>query len=200
MKRAFLTFLLAGAFFNIAQATVALDCSYGFGCSAPTGAGTEAQHRIYAGLAWKLSNHQNFWPTAALGIRALRTYANNAVNGFDLSVSANIRHTLKLDNTRLVYVSGGSRLVQSNVGLGYSFQKNAFLGTAAIQATHARFGIDYFLNQNIFSSYVEGNTLTKNAPALHCDSGALLMPVEIIPANAAIVKNGKTCINNIPAG
>ena len=174
-------------------------------CQLPTGgeSGKRTDNRVYAGLSWELSGNRGFLPNIQVGFRALQVKSSDTVNGGDISLRLKLGAGLQLDSTRLVYV-GGNRDVQGDLGIGYSFARSGFLGTAAIQGPYLKIGSDFMSGS--LKPYVEINSLAKPNEVqggLSCGSGYTLVNANDIWGNGtnviadpSVTRDGKTCHTN----
>jgi hypothetical protein len=146
-----------------------------------TGNGSSTVNRAYAGLAWTLGAGKSVTkPDIVVGVRSLKVKADDKVsNGVDLSARLKLDSGIKLDSTRLSYV-GGTRELQGNLGLGYSFIDQSSFTTLALQAPFARLGVDYGFKSGDLSPSLEVLTIDKHRKVtgsrLSCDNGGELPP------------------------
>jgi hypothetical protein len=149
-----------------ASADVEFDCNTSvWFCPAPASGGSggsakNTENIVYSGFIWELFGEQGMIPQFIIGVRSLEVKDNDNVNGADASIRIKYQDKLGIDSLRLAYV-GGERDVMGNVGVGYSFTHNSWLGTAALQGPYVRVSTDYVLADNKFRYFAEINTLDK---------------------------------------
>jgi hypothetical protein len=198
-------FFITAVLLCFGQTSAWAQCNH---CSLPTVVlGTQADsanrtdNQVYAGLSWALDNGNGFIPDLLFGARSLNVSSNNGVNGADVNVRIRYKNQISFDSLRLSYV-GGSREFMGNVGMGYSFAKGGYFGTAAAQAAYSRMGVDYLFSERVFNPYLEGNSLytpqVVNAVAgttgsISCSGINNLVDAAVEGASANQTANGQTC-------
>lgn len=157
MKKMIKFMLLSISMFGVQQVAFA---------GAPMGgiisvASKQTQNRVYAGLVWTLNQKTEVTPNfVTVGARSVVVKSNDNVSGADLNIRLNVKDGFNVDSTRLSFV-GGNRDIQGNIGIGYSFSQQSFLGTLGGSSAYSKVGGDYFYKSKEFAPFLELNTMDK---------------------------------------
>jgi hypothetical protein len=136
--------------------------SMGGGVITTISANKQTQTRLYAGVVWNLNQKTTIKPDyISTGVRSVVVKSNDNVSGADLNFRLNLTgKDINLDSVRLFYV-GGNRDTQGQLGAGYSFTQQSYLGTIAGSSAYSRLGADYLYKSKEFKPFFEINTLDK---------------------------------------
>lgn len=136
------------------------------GLAAPTPALDDDDEEFYAGLNWTLG--KGMIPEGVVGYRDATVDGSGDVDGGDISLSFNLQ-PLGLSKTKLKYFSGEDNL-QGEIGVGYQFGKNQFLGVVGLQGPYINAGADYVLGTGL-EPYAGINTIGDYDPSTLCPPG-----------------------------
>lgn len=187
--------------FDDRTATIANDTFFG-ACFSPIGSNgsSRTDNNIYMGLVWKFGNQSAKNPDILIGFRTTKINFKNNVKGADLNIRLQPTKNYAIEGIRLSYLGGNNNTI-INLGGGYSFNKNDFLTTAAIETSHIRFGSDYLLSNKTLSPFVEVNTLNRIKPVI----SNLSCPEDVstlrrVDNNFPFTNYWGDYYNNLPAG
>lgn len=175
------------------------------GCKLPTGgAAATDETAVYGGvqIAFGAAKPET---RLVLGIRSLHVSTDNASYGADLALRFAVKDGISFDSS-VISLVGGKGDALANVGIGYSYAAQSWMGTVALQADHLRAGADYVFTLSQPTWFIEANTLEKPAPAggaLGCPQGYALVRVggpnnSYDSADPDVIRDGRTCA--VPPG
>jgi hypothetical protein len=124
----------------------------------PGAEGTLNDNKIYAGINWQIGAKASF--DAILGFRSTHTSSSGNITGGDLNIGIPINKERFRDiKLKAEYVNGNTT-GQGNVGVGYIFGRDKFLGTIGYSLPYVKIGTDYVIKDG-FEPYLQINTLDK---------------------------------------
>jgi|GEM_PF-2170340 len=173
--------------------------SSGPSCTSPSlnaGTGSRESTQAFAGVNWTFG----VGPDLVVGVRHTRTNSRQRVEGVRLEAVfpfTTAFSSISFDRLRLRLI-GGHRDGMYELGGGYSFSRQGFLASAALQTNHVSLGTDLIVGGMQWLPYVGFDTLTKPKRAgggIACPSGFSLTNVSAVPiaVNPADQANGQTC-------
>ena len=128
-------------------------------------------NKIYAGINWNWGAREG--ATAVLGYRAAKVRSNDRVRGAKVELSYILSGApMGLGEVRVKGLAG-KRSLQGELGAGFSFQQQAFLLNAGVQAPYVNGGTDFLFGKG-WQPYIGVNTLGRVKPAretLSCPAG-----------------------------
>ena len=161
------------------------------------GSGSYSDTRPYLGLSWSFGGGASRLPSFVVGAQSIRVNSSNRLRGIDLNARFNLS-----DGFERIALSGlvGRRDIYANIGGGYNFSRNEFVGTAALQTTFVRAGLDVGMNTGVLEPYVEINTLDRprrvSGAGLSCPDGYDLVSASDFPPsflNPDLIVDGQVC-------
>jgi len=132
---------------------------------APVNPSSESDNQVYLGLLWYIGG--SHVPQVELGYRNVNVDRHGDVKGGALSMT--YYPGMGFDMLKLKGVKGG-RSAQGELGVGYSIQHGAFLGTLGVQGNHITGGLDYLFGVGP-KVYGGINTIGKYHKSDNCPSG-----------------------------
>jgi len=124
----------------------------------PASQGTLNDNKLYAGINWQIGLKASF--EAILGFRSTHTSSSGNITGGDLNIGIPINKENFSDfKIKAEYVNGNTT-GQGNVGVGYIFGRDKFLGTIGYNLPYVKIGTDYVFKDG-FEPYLQVNTLDK---------------------------------------
>jgi hypothetical protein len=129
----------------------------------PGAEGTLNDNKLYAGIRWQFGVKASF--NAILGLKSTHTSSGGNVTGGDLNVGIPIdKEHFRDVKLKAEYVNGNTT-GQGNLGVGYIFGRDKFLGTIGYSLPYVKLGTDYIIKDG-FEPYLQINTLDKyNKPS-----------------------------------
>tara|TARA_B110000503_G_scaffold34594_1_gene56345 strand:+ start:4429 stop:5013 length:585 start_codon:yes stop_codon:yes gene_type:complete len=124
----------------------------------PGADGTLNDNKIYAGINWQFGVKASF--NAILGLKSTHTSSGGNITGGDFNVSIPIDKEYFRDVKLKAEYVNGNITGQGNVGVGYIFGRDKFLGTIGYSLPYVKLGTDYVF-QDGFEPYLQINTLDK---------------------------------------
>jgi hypothetical protein len=124
----------------------------------PGAEGTLNDNKLYAGINWQIGVKASF--DAILGFRSTHTSSGGNITGGDLNVGIPIdKEHFRDIKLKAEYVNGNTT-GQGNLGVGYIFGRDKFLGTIGYSLPYVKLGADYVIKDG-FEPYLQINTLDK---------------------------------------
>jgi len=162
MQKSLVSLLLAASL-----AVIAIDSTAGVGGgpSPSVSPNSESDNQVYLGLLWYIGG--SHIPQVELGYRNVKVDRHGDVKGGALSMT--YYPGMGFDMLKLKGVKGG-RSAQGELGVGYSIQHGAFLGTLGVQGNHITGGLDYLFGVGP-KVYGGINTIGKYHKSNNCPSG-----------------------------
>ena len=124
----------------------------------PGAEGSLNDNKLYAGINWEFGVKASF--DAILGLKSTHTSSGGNVTGGDLNVGIPIdKEHFRDVKLKAEYVNGNTT-GQGNLGVGYIFGRDKFLGTIGYSLPYVKLGTDYVIKDG-FEPYLQINTLDK---------------------------------------
>jgi len=124
----------------------------------PGAEGTLNDNKLYAGINWTFGVKSSF--NAILGLKSTHTSSRGNITGGDLNVGIPMdKEHFRDIKLKAEYVNGNTT-GQGNVGVGYIFGRDKFLGTIGYSLPYIKIGADYVIKDG-FEPYLQVNTLDK---------------------------------------
>lgn len=124
----------------------------------PGSQGTLNDNKIYAGINWQIGVKASF--DAIFGFRTAHTSSSGNITGADLNIGIPINKEHFRDAKLKAEYLNGNTTGQANVGVGYIFGRDKFLGTIGYNLPYLKIGTDYVFKDG-FEPYLQINTLDK---------------------------------------
>ena len=145
------------------------------------------EKKVFVGLNWNFAARDGL--TAVLGYRWARVDKQDKVVGglADITMPVTGDAAWSLGE---IHIKGlaGARTVQGELGLGYSFERSAFVVNGGVRAPYVNAGVDYLIGQG-FMPYVGVDSLGR--PSSHTERKVLTCP-------AGFTVSGNTCVVSAP--
>ncbi len=151
--------------FSAVLALAAIDSLAGIDGPPTVSPSSQSDNEVYLGLLWNFGG--TYVPQVELGYRKIDVDHHGDVEGAGVSVS--FTPGTGFDLLKLKGIKGG-RSAQGELGVGYSLQHGAFLGTLGVQGNHINAGVDYLfgVGPKVFGGI---NTIGKYSKSKNCPSG-----------------------------
>jgi hypothetical protein len=176
----------------------------GTSCTAPTtvttpgSASSRNTTQAFAGVNWTFG----VGPDLVVGVRQTRTNSRQHVSGVRLEAVfpfSTAFSKISFDRLRLRYV-GGNRSAMYELGGGYSFSGQGFLGSAALQGQHISLGTDLIFGGMQWLPYVGFDTMAKPKRATSvAGTSSTTCPDGFTLTDAASLSISPTFINVSPS-
>jgi len=155
----------------------------------PGAEGTLNDNKLYAGISWQFGVKASF--NAILGLKSTHTSSGGNVTGGDLNVGIPIdKEHFRDVKLKAEYVNGNTT-GQGNLGVGYIFGRDKFLGTIGYSLPYVKLGTDYIIKDG-FEPYLQINTLDKyKKPSSSASTYSC-------PSNTVLSSPANVCLPNLP--